>query len=181
MQTTNLAYHELRAGIRAAWADIAHRHRHRAARLWSTALVGPALIFILMSVGGCDGDSSPTAPSSPDPLNLTGTFSGEASDSFGPGLQVTWNLAQSGTVVSGSAIATWILGRATGTVSGTLSGTTLTFTMTYPRGGIADSPDCSSTANGTAAVTNTTIRGTYSGVNSCLGQYTDGQFTLTKQ
>ena len=140
-----------------------------------------ALNFIVMSVG-CGGDSRlPTAPSSPTPLNLTGTFSGEASDSFGPGLQFTWRLEQSGTVVSGTSIATWSLGRGTGTVSGTLSGTTLTFTVTFPRGGISSSPNCSSTANGTAAVTSTTIRGTYSGVNSCYGPYTDGQFTLTKQ
>ena len=134
-------------------------------------------VCILFSAD-CGGDS-PTAPSS---LNLTGTFSGPASDSFGPGLFLTWRLTQTGSAVSGTMTATATGFTATGTVSGTLNGTTLTFTFTSPRGGIQGLPACSSTANGTASgVTNTTIPGTYSGVNSCLGPYTNGQFTLSKQ
>ena len=153
----------------------------------SLTKVGLALIVLVLAVlvsAGCGGDSSPTAPSSSTgSLNLTGTFSGEASDSFGPGLQFTWQLTQSGTAVSGTMVTRFggsLL--ATGTVSGTLSGTIFTFIFTIPPGGIPSLPTCSSTANGTApGVTNTTIAGTYSGVNSCLGPFTNGRFTLTRQ
>ena len=141
------------------------------------------LVLILTWTAGCGGGgSSPTSPSTPA-LNLTGTFSGSASDSSGPG-QLTWRLTQTGTSVAGSvslvALPSGITG--TGSVAGTLTGTTLTFTMTIPRGGIPARPTCSVSAEGRATgVTKDTIPGTYSGSNSCSGAFTGGEFTLRRQ
>jgi hypothetical protein len=67
-----------------------------------------------------------------------------------------------------------------GTLSGTLSGTTLAFTVAVPAGGVSDSPGCTVSLTGTAAVSGATITGTYTGANSCTGAFTDGQLTLTK-
>lgn len=121
-----------------------------------------------------------TSPQPTQSLSLTGTFSGRASDSSGPG-QMTWQLSQAGDTVNGSLTANDSSTGITfnGTVGGTLTGNVLNFTMTLVPSGLTQ---CSSFASGTASnVTSTTIAGTYSGNNACTGPFTNGQFTLTKQ
>lgn len=136
-------------------------------------------------VTSCGGSDSPTSPASSTPtLNLTGTWSGNASDSTGPG-QMTWRLSQSGSsAVTGSITASTLSGRIVfnGTISGTLAGTTFGFTFSVPRGGISGFPNCTVTASGSASgITNTSMSGMYSGENSCAGAFSNGRFTLTKQ
>ena len=116
-------------------------------------------------------------------LSLNGTFSGSASDSSGPG-QMTWKLTQEKATVRGTVTAKTRLGMVgfKGTLYGTISSTTLNFAIIIPKGGISGLPTCTSHILGTATgVTNTTIRGTYTGDCSCTGSFRDGKFTLTKQ
>jgi len=137
----------------------------------------------LVVVGGvaalAGGGSSPTEPQS---LNLSGTWSGNASDSSGPG-RMTWRLTQTGNTIRGTVTGTDIRGGVpgNGTISGTLSGATLTFTIN-----ISDFPapytNCLVIINGTGTVkNNATIEGAYSGTNSCFGPFTNGWFLLTRQ
>src|SRR6185369_9825881 len=131
-------------------------------RLWF-AVIGVSLAFTL----GCrsDSPSSPTNNSTTSTLNLAGRWSGNVSDSSGPGTG-TFTLTQSGSSVSGP-----MAGRDTatglnvsGSLQGTLNGSTLTFTITVPVGGYPGAFSvCSSTSTGTASVTATQISGTYTG------------------
>jgi hypothetical protein len=116
-------------------------------------------------------------------LSLNGTFSGSGSDSTGPG-QMTWILTQTNTTVRGTVTAKTQLGTVAfkGTIYGTISNTTLNFAIVIPKGGISDLPNCTSDILGSATgVTNTSIRGTYTGNCSCTGSFQNGKFTLAKQ
>lgn len=145
-------------------------------------------ITVLSSACGDGGTPSPTQPSGPttpstDPISVSGTWSGTATDSSGPG-QLTWQLTQSGMSLSGTLVmtdtATGYSGR--GTVSGTVTGSSVQFSMTVPAGGF-DVPYGSCTANvsGAGQATSSSITGTYSGSNSCSGAIASGQLTLNKQ
>ena len=134
----------------------------------------------LLSLVSCDSALAPTTSS----VDLTGTFSGVGSDSLSElGYEMTWNLTQSGQRVDGSLLFISLSGliSATGTVSGALDGDTLTFEVVIPVGGSPQKPSCSSTATGTATVSNTVIKATYSGTNTCDGDYTDGRLTLYRR
>ena len=139
------------------------------------------VVCTLFALTGCD---SPTIPSSQQPvqLNLTGTWTGAASDTSGPGSMI-WHLSQTGSSCSGtltmSDTATSKAGR--GSVSGTVSGTALHFTIDIPAGGF-DSPydSCSTEVAGDAQASASSIAGTYSGTNSCTGIIASGQFALAK-
>jgi hypothetical protein len=115
-----------------------------------------------------------------DGTNLDGKYSGPGSDSSGPA-QMTLQLAQHDTTITGTATAEYGGCIGSGIFSGTLSGTTLNFTINIPVGGVPCYPTCSVTMSGTANVTTSTIIGTYTGNNSCYGPFTNGHFTLTKQ
>jgi hypothetical protein len=131
----------------------------------------------------CSGKSSPSAPSTPSAsLNLAGTWAGSASDSSGPGL-MTWQLTQSGTAVTGSAVVADSLGVtvARGTLSGTLSGSSLPFTVTIPAGGFDSGPSCTGQFTGTVSATAASMSGSYSGTQSCSGAFSSGTLTLNKQ
>ena len=150
-------------------------------RLWSAIACVSALL-----AAGCGSDSQST-PTSPTILNLTGKWSGNLSDSSGPGT-ATFTLTQSGSAISGS-----MAGRDTntglsvnGSLAGTLNGSALTFTITVPVGGYPGPFSvCSSTSNGSATVTATQINGTYSGSATgpagCARSFTGGTVNLTKQ
>jgi hypothetical protein len=163
------------------------RRDNLAATVWKLAR---ALLILcaLVAAGACaggdsgsSGSSSPSAPSGGQPT-LSGTWSGNASDSSGPGL-ISWQISQSGTSFSGSAAITdtrtGITGR--GSVSGTVSGSSITFSISIPAGGF-DSPfgSCSANISGTGQASSSSITGTYSGSNSCSGDVGSGQFTVTK-
>jgi hypothetical protein len=153
-------------------------------RLGLTSLRGLRCAVVLSGLivaAGCggDGSQSPTQPS-PAPPVLSGTWTGTATDSGGPG-RLTWQLEESAGAFSGTLsftdAATGIAG--TGQVSGTRSGSTLTFAMSIPAGAIGKPfASCSTSASGSGQVTSTTITGTYTGTNSCTGSFASGQLTL---
>ena len=118
------------------------------------------------------------------PRSLTGTWSGPANDSSGPG-QMTWQVTRSGTSISGDDVhdrhtSTKVTGR--GTVSGTVSGSSLQFTVSVLAGGF-DSPysTCSASVSGNATISSASVTGTYDGSSSCSGAIASGQLTLNKQ
>lgn len=148
------------------------------------ALAASALVSG-MACGGSHGSPTPTQPASPgsSPVNLTGTWSGSASDSSGPG-QMTWQLTQTDSSLSGTVTiidtGTKLSGR--GFVSGTISGSMMPFSISIPGGGF-DSPyeSCTASVAGDGQVSGSSITGTYSGSHSCTGAITSGQLTLNKQ
>ena len=135
--------------------------------------------------GGSGGSSTPSQPSSTgsSSVNLTGTWSGSASDSSGPG-QMSWQLSQTDTSFSGTLTMTDTVAGVTGrgSVSGTVSGSSIRFSINVPAGGFA-SPyaACTASVSGEGQASLSTVTGTYSGSNSCSGAITSGQLTLSKQ
>jgi uncharacterized protein (TIGR03437 family) len=115
--------------------------------------------------------------------DITGVWSGTASDSSGPG-RMTWRLTQTGPTVTGTIFLSTPLGTVVfnGNFSGTVSGQALTFSIDVSRGGIPTLPSCSVTLQGTSTtITNTILMGIYAGTNSCTGPFSNGSFNLTKQ
>jgi hypothetical protein len=155
------------------------RERNRSCyKLWAVLL----LVFCLPFIAACSGGGGTTSGGATEPaaVNLSGTFSGPASDSSASG-QMTLKLTQTGSAVNGSMGATLTNGcTMSGNVSGTLSGTNLSFNAVVPQGGVSCQPGCSINFTGTATATNTSITGTYGGTNSCFGPFSGGKFALTK-
>lgn len=128
-------------------------------------------------------DNGPTMLTSGGSLNVTGTWSGAASDSSGPGSLIL-NLTQTGQAVSGPVRGLDVLSRATfnGTLSGTLAGATLAFTIRIPKGGVVAFPNCGITIQASSQiVAGTLMTGSYTGTNSCTGPISNGQFILEKE
>jgi hypothetical protein len=147
-----------------------------------------AAVLVMGFAAACGGNS-PAAPSAP--VSVSGTWSGTASDSsssMGAGSMMgqvgagtmTWQLAQSGSTVTGSMSFSGMSGQMPGSFSGTMSGQDMTFTMNLPAGSMM-SAGCSAQATGTAHLNGTTMTmtGTYSGSNSCNGAFSNGQMTMT--
>ena len=125
-------------------------------------------------------DTGPFA--SPPALDLTGTWSGPASDDSGP-TTMTWNLTQSGGSFTGTFLGVEPPPRQTqfrGTISGSLSGTSLTYTIDVPKGSIVGLPNCSVTIHGSAVVSANAIVGIYTG-EACTGPFVNGLISLAKQ
>jgi hypothetical protein len=154
------------------------------------AMMG-ALVGASMSSCG-SSPSMPIGPSMPTSaaINLSGTWSGTGSDSFGPEL-VTWMLTQSGTSVSGTAELNAVnpadgsCGSChkvkKGTFSGTLSGASLSVTMTFPAGGDVPTPICVVDLSGSATVLDRRMMTSYTGTDTCEGFFSDGKIELTRQ
>ena len=124
---------------------------------------------------------------------MTGTWSGSASDSslsMGAGSlmgqtgmgTMTWPLTQSGSTITGVMNFAGMPGRTPGVFMGTMSGDEMTFTMDMPNNSMMSS-GCSARSTGTARVNGTrmTMTGTYGGMNSCTGAFTNGQMTMTRR
>lgn len=136
--------------------------------------------------------SMPIGPSTPTTaaINVSGTWSGTGSDSFGPEL-VTWVLTQSGTAVSGTAELNAVdpadgsCGSChkvkKGTFSGTLSGASLLVTMKFPAGGDVPTPICVVDLAGSATVLDRRMMASYTGTDTCEGFFADGKIELTRQ
>lgn len=109
-------------------------------------------------------------------LDLTGTWTGSATDNSGPG-SFTFVLTQNDATVTGTIVAVdaQTAARLSGRVRGSLTGDSFngTWELTF---GV-----CTIDINFESRVTPTSMRGTYSGSNSCTGPVTNGSFQLTKQ
>jgi hypothetical protein len=130
------------------------------------------------SVAGV-GDGSPSTPV----LNLTGTWSGTATDSSGQ-VQITWQLVQTDSEITGTVTATTTVGAPlyTGTVTGRVVATGLTFTVSITRGSISGLPECSLALTGSVTdVQAGSMAGIYTGTHSCAGAVQDGRLMLVKQ
>lgn len=159
----------------------------------------------LMAVGllalvavGCGGHS----PSSPSMMSnasttqgtsqgaVSGTWSGTASDSssvLGAGAMMgqsgmgtpTWQLSQSGTMVTGTMSFGGMQGHMPGNVTGTMTGNDMTFAVDMPNASMMTS-GCTARATGTAHLdpTTMTLTCTYAGTNTCSGPFGNGQMTM---
>jgi len=134
----------------------------------------------------------PPAPAPPPPapltIDLTGSWSGAATDSQGPTV-VSWVLTQSGSSIGGSVRTNTPTNdgscgschrNKSGTVTGTLSGTSLTLTMSFAAGSGGDpTPLCSSTLTGSAGSVSTSgVVLSYSGADTCEGALANGTMTM---
>ena len=134
--------------------------------------------------------NAPTSPSSSS--SLTGTWAGTATDSStsalgGGGMMgqagmgtMTWQLTENGSSVTGTMSFSGMPSTMMkGTLSGTMSGQDMTFTMNMPSGSMM-SGSCIAQATGTMHFNGSTMTGTYSGMNSCDGPFTNGQMAMTR-
>jgi hypothetical protein len=142
---------------------------------------GLCLTLLVTAAAACGGKPPPNGPD-PLPPDLTGTWTGPASDSSGPGT-MTWTLTKSSSGASGQAVTRTPLGSVvlTGTVAITQSGTSANWTIDVPAGGVLGEPACTVKVTGTATVSPAAIAGTYSGTGSCTAPFSDGTITLSKQ
>lgn len=143
-------------------------------------------ITVALLSAGCD-----KSPAEPAGLDLSGTWSGNGSDSQGAET-FTWVVAQTGPNISG-AVRTLPADPTDGscaschknkfgTILGTLANGNLAVTMTFPTGGDVPTPICSVTMNAVATVvTSRQIVANYSGGDSCEGPFVDGAFTIVKK
>lgn len=160
-----------------------------------------AVGVIAMVAVGCGG-SSPVSPSMmatgttttmASSSNISGTWSGTASDSsttLGPGAMMgqsgmgtpTWQLSQSGTMVTGTMAFGGMQGRMPGTMTGTMSGNDMTFTIDMPSNSMMTA-GCTARATGTARFdpATMTLTCTYAGTNSCSGPFGNGQMAMSRR
>lgn len=119
---------------------------------------------------------NPSGGSVPSEQHLTGKWSGDGSDSTGPG-HFDWDLSESGNSITGSLIVNDARSRVTlnGSVVGEASGSSLTFTMTIP----IPQRKCEVVMTGSADVASGQIVGTYEGT-SCGRPVTNGRLTLSR-
>jgi hypothetical protein len=116
--------------------------------------------------------------SGPPAFDVTGTWSGPASDEK-IASTFTFNLTQTGGSVTGTVVVHANTGPvARGTITGTMSGATLTYTIDLPNAG---GPGCTVTLEGTANVSAAAISGTYTGNAVCSGPFSGGLISLAKQ
>jgi len=150
-----------------------------------------ALLLGVFAVA-CNDSTAPTPPpvGVPTTVNVTGTWIGNASDSLPRQARLTLVLKQTGGDVTGSVTGetvTTLPLYTSGTLTGTVSGSTLRFTIQIPVGSVANSPTCSVTLNGSTTdvtatgITATGMSGTYTGTDSCFGDFAGGLFTFAKQ
>jgi len=166
-----------------------------------TIIIATALAALVISCGGGDGStaspsSTPAEPS--PPVSVAGTWSGTGVDSnANTGLKgatiVTWTLVQTDASVSGTVTTRAVdptdgscnscHRNKTGTLSGTIAGTTLTLTISFPAGVAGDpTPICTATLTATVSeMTESSLKGLYSGADTCEGPLLDGTLTLARQ
>lgn len=160
------------------------------------SLLVMASLAAVLAAGCSDSSSSTTGPGTV--RMASGTWTGTAADSTTaalgtggmmgqPGMGgMTWQLTQDGSRVTGTMRFTGTpgfqmpIGMMPGTFTGTIDGDQITFTMTMPSGSMM-SAICTAQATGVARITGNTMTGSYSGTNSCMGAFTNGQLTLTRQ
>ena len=155
------------------------------------------LLVASIAAGRCGSSATPAAPSpsapapapAPTSVDLTGNWTGGATDSQGPTM-VTWTLAQSGTTISGTVRTNALHPddgscgschrNKSGTVAGTLDGTALTLTMSFAAGVDGDpTPACSATLSASStSVSSAIVAATYTGADTCEGALNNGTLTM---
>jgi len=164
-----------------------------------TLVTAAAIAAMEASCGGGMGMPAANPMSSgagEPPPTFTGTGMDSNSNTGAPGTGigttvVSWRVTQSGANVSGTVTtqSTDAPGTCaschrsrTGTLSGTVTGTTLNWTATFPADPSHDpTPICSATLTGTIPdITANSLSGTYSGSDTCEGQYTNGTLAMTR-
>lgn len=161
-------------------------------------LMAVGLLALLSSACGNSTPMSPSgmATSTTPPASqssVSGTWSGTASDSssaLGAGAMMgqagmgtpTWQLSQSGTMVTGTTSFGGMQGHMPGTLTGTMSGNDMTFTVDMPNASMMSS-GCTARATGTAHLdpTTMTMTCTYSGANSCSGPFANGLMNMARR
>lgn len=151
-------------------------------RMRNALRVGVAALLVLLSISCSDTKS----PSTPTPIDLTGTWTGDLTVQ-GQTARMTWVLTQqpNGTV-TGPVTVTLPSGTVllNGFLTGTLSGSTLNYTISIASGGIPSVPTCAGQLSGStspAIGTPSTLTGTYTVVSStCQAPLTSGTLTLTR-
>jgi hypothetical protein len=144
-----------------------------------------ALCLCLALSSAC-GDNSPSAPTTTQPTDLSGTWSGDLALA-GATARMTWTLTQSNANVTGPVLVVLPTGVVllNGALTGTLAGSTLTYTIAVGAGGIPTQPLCVGQLGGTMTVTiglTSTLTGSYALRSStCTTLFNGGSLTLTKQ
>jgi hypothetical protein len=140
-------------------------------------------VFLASAAACSDNSSSPTTPTTPAPLNITGTWVGTVSFEDITG-RMTWRLTQSGSNVTGPVTLAMTTGTVllNGSLTGTLTGSSLDYTVAVGAGGIPTQPSCAGQLKGTMTATPTTLNGPV-GLTStnCTVRITSNTVTLTKQ
>jgi peroxiredoxin len=130
-----------------------------------------------------NGGNRATTSSAPDIPMISGAWSGNGTDSSGPG-EISWDVTlQDGARVSGSFKGRDPSSGLTfgGSLAGQLSSSKLNFTMTVPRGSMKRPyQNCEMTMTGIADVAGNEMRGTYEG-SSCGRPVRNGQLTLLRK
>lgn len=136
-------------------------------------VAGIALTFVATLTAGCSGRTD--SPTSPSPLQLSGTWSGTWVDNIGGAFNVSVPLTQSANRVSGVAVVSRVGYRQDNVLDGTLAGNTLTMQFSWT------APGCSGSGTMTLVASTTAITGGYTGGTSCGGAGNVGQISLTRQ
>lgn len=146
-----------------------------------------ALVVLLLAVlaSSCTG-TTVTTPTPTNPLNVTGTWSGNVTVETASARMV-WTLTQTTTHVSGSAFLALPSGTVllNGVLTGELAGSTLTYAIAIGPGAIPSQPACVGELGGTMNVTSGSppaLVGNFAIRNStCTPPFAGGSLTLTKQ
>ena len=125
-----------------------------------------SLVVAINLSGGC-------SPSSPSPVNLTGTWSGTLGPSMsGTALRMVWTVTQNGTSVSGPVTLSKPneIAEFPGTLSGTLNGSSLSLSYAVPAGSVPGFASCAISGTGSAGAGTVAISGTLNVTySSCSG------------
>jgi hypothetical protein len=161
-------------------------------------IITVAALAALASCGGgmpAPNSTSNGASGPPPTFEGTGVDKNPNTGSSGTGTGttvVTFTMMQSGAMVTGTVTtqSTDAPGTCaschrsrTGTLSGAISGGTLTWTATFPADAAHDpTPICTATLSGTIPdIAADSVSGTYSGSDSCEGQYTNGSLAMARK
>jgi hypothetical protein len=157
--------------------------------------VAPPLILAVFTLScGASSERMSSAPSTvPGPAStLTGSWTGTANDSQGS-TTVTWTLTQTGSDATGTVKTNAVNPddgscnschrNKSGTFIGTVTGSAMTLKMAFAAGIDGDpTPACTATMTGTASADGTDKwMVTYSGSDSCEGQFLNGTLTMARR
>jgi hypothetical protein len=151
-----------------------------------TLIAGLLSLAMLAAGSACSEKSSPSAPNTPGPLDLTGRWN-SALTFQGINSTMTWTLTQNNSAVSGPVLLSLPSGTVllNGFLQGTLTGTSMPYTITVAPGAVPSQPSCAGQLAGNMTVSNgapATMTGTLGvGSSSCTIQFPASNITLTKQ